>query len=107
VIQPEQIYADENIYNERLSLYKKTEIVARLPWHYLAAFDQYERSKEPNNNELVAISFPDELWYGVGNTSFHQDIQSIQIFGGIGQDGNGDGMANPNNPEDVLFTAAQ
>src|SRR5690625_6399065 len=64
LIHPEQMYADENIYNERLALYKKTEAISNLPWYYLAAFDQYERNKEQNNNELVAISFPDELWYG-------------------------------------------
>src|SRR5690625_3323633 len=107
LIHPEQMYADENIYNERLALYKKTEAISNLPWYYLAAFDQYERNKEQNNNELVAISFPDELWYGIGNYSFHRDIASIQLFGGIGQDGDGDGIANSNNPEDVLFTAAQ
>src|SRR5690625_2026106 len=107
MIYPEPTYAEENIYNERLALYKKTEAVASLPWYYLAAFDQYERSKEPNNNELIAISFQDELWFGIGNVSFLQDMQTIQLFGGIGMDGDGDGIANPNNPEDILFTAAQ
>src|SRR5699024_2792922 len=30
----------------------------------------------------------------------------IQLFNGIGQDGDGDGLADPTNPEDILMTAS-
>src|SRR5699024_8995913 len=41
------IQAEEtNMYEERLSLYKKTEAISNVPWYYLAAMDQYERNKQ-------------------------------------------------------------
>src|SRR5699024_7705224 len=30
----------------------------------------------------------------------------IGVFNGVGKDGNGDGKANPENPEDILYTMA-
>src|SRR5699024_2313002 len=65
------IQAEEtNMYEERLSLYKKTEAISNVPWYYLAAMDQYERNKQlksPDEESLISIRFPDELWYGIGN----------------------------------------
>ena len=98
---------DNNIYKERMALYKKIEATTLVPWYYLAAFDQYERNKEiqDDNEDVISIRFSNEEWYGPGNTN-NQAVHIINTFHGIGQDGNGDGLADPDNDEDVLLTAA-
>src|SRR5699024_11534471 len=54
----------------------------------------------------ISIRFPDELWYGIGNPN-NQTISIVQSFNGNGQDGNGNGKANPENDEDTLLAAAR
>lgn len=98
----------ESLNDERIALYKKTAAVTNIPWYYLAAFDQYERNINKNQSDsLIAISFPDEIWYGAGNITLDQQLETITFFNGIGQDGNGDGIANIDDPEDILFTASK
>ncbi len=100
---------EENKYPERLALYKKTEALSLVPWYYLAAMDQYERNidmEKSKEDPLISIKFPEELWYGPGNTHKIKNIQIIELFNGIGKDGNGDGEADPSNPEDILYTTA-
>lgn len=103
------INAQTSISDIRLAHYKKVATLTQLDWYYLAAIDQYERSinKEKSDDEIVSISIPFEQWFGLGNHIFDQTIHSIQLFNGIGQDGDGDGKADPNNPEDVLMTTAK
>lgn len=106
IFTPTIIYAEET-YNERLALYKKVETITNFPWYYLAAFDQYERNiLKEKTEELIAISFPEKIWYGVGNLDHDERIETITLFNGIGQDGDGDGKATLDNPEDILYTAA-
>src|SRR5699024_9359434 len=100
------VFAEE-IYDERLSLYKKVETMTNVPWYYLAAFDQYERNiQKDKQEELISISFPEEVWYGMGNIYSDEKIETITFFNGMGRDGNGDGKAKLNDPEDTLYTAA-
>src|SRR5690625_2057678 len=96
------------IYNERLALYKKTEALTQIPWYYIAAIDQYERNSQvdTSSEKVISISIPDELWFGIGNYSKIMDMHMIELFSGIGKDGDGDQKADPNNPEDILFTMA-
>lgn len=103
-----QVDADESIYKKRMALYKKTEALTQIPWYYIAAMDQYERNteKETDSEKVVSIAVPDELWYGLGNSTSVKDKALIEFFSGIGKDGNGDGKADPNNPEDILYTMA-
>jgi len=97
---------EENIYDKRMALYKKTEAITEVPWYYIAAVDQYERQiyKDIEEDQVISIRIPPEIWYGAGNTSM--DINSIGIFNGKGKDGNGDHRADPNNGEDALYTMA-
>src|SRR5699024_11954168 len=86
----------------------KTEALTQLPWYYLAAIDQYERHIKTNDTEkqLTSIDIPEEEWFGAGNQKHHKDERIIQNFNGIGRDGDGDLQADPNNPEDILYTIA-
>lgn len=105
---PINTLADDTIYQKRMSLYRKTEALTQIPWYYIAAIDQYERNKEKNTmtEQVVSISIPDKMWYGPGNSTNNNDPNTIAIFNGIGKDANGDGNADPKNPEDILFTMA-
>jgi len=101
--------SERNIFDERLALYKKTETVSQIPWYYFAAIDQYERNTKTNqtNEDLISIIFSPEEWFGIGNKDQLQTEEMIALFNGIGQDGNGDLKADPDDPEDVLYTMAQ
>lgn len=100
----------EDLYEQRMALYKKTETLTQIPWYYIAAIDQYERQtlekKEGERDPVISIQFPEELWFGPGNSAMIMDEKIIRFFDGLGKDGNGDQQANPNNDEDVLFTMA-
>ncbi|SFD94735.1 Peptidase family M23 [Lentibacillus persicus] len=109
LINPVQAENDEQeLHKKRMALYKKTETVTQIPWYYIAAIDQYERnsSEEDKDDQLVSISIQDEIWYGIGNSSMIKDESIIEFFQGKGKDGNGDNKADPENPEDVLYTMA-
>lgn len=103
---------DEEEKELRMNYYMQYEQLLT-PWYYLAAVDQYERNIQavrqdiPKRQSVVAIQFSDEYWSGATNplakdTSPH----SIAFFGGMGLDGDGDGMANSADDDDVLFTMA-
>lgn len=103
----------EEIYQKRLELYKYINQVTNIPWNYLAAVDQYERNIRavrrdlPKATGLTGIYFPSEVWSGPYNPN-QEDTNplSIQLFEGIGLDGNGDGKADPTDDIDSLFTFA-
>lgn len=101
-------------YEKRMELYKNIETVTNIPWYYIAAVDQYERNIREVRKDLpkpegnTGIYFSPEKWSGMTNPNPEdQNPFSIQIFGGMGVDANGDGKANPKDDEDVLFTFAQ
>lgn len=97
---------EESIYDKRMALFKKTEALTQIPWYYFAAMDNYERnimdSDEPE--KVISINIPPELWYGIGNTTKNKHVDIIEMFSGKGKDGNGDKKADPENPEDILYT---
>jgi peptidoglycan LD-endopeptidase LytH len=103
----------QKIYEERMLLYKNVETVTQIPWYYFAAIDQYERSLRrsrkdlPKAEGLIGIYFKPEVWSGALNPITEDTSPlSISIFGGLGLDGNSDGIADRNNDEDVLYTMA-
>ena len=84
-----------------------------VPWYYLAAIDQYERNIQlvrsdiPKRDSVIAIQFSKEYWDGpLNSTDGNLPAPDINYFGGMGLDGNGDGMADRNNDEDILYTMA-
>ncbi|WP_284141667.1 MULTISPECIES: M23 family metallopeptidase [unclassified Virgibacillus] len=96
-----------DIYEQRMAVYKKTEALTQVPWYYLAAIDQYERQiQKDKDDHIVSISIPEEIWYGLGNSTLSKDTIIIDLFNGQGKDGNGDGKADAEDPEDILYTIA-
>lgn len=103
----------QTIYAKRLELYKEVEAATNIPWYYMAAVDQYERSLRqsrrdlPKAEGLTGIYYKPEEWVGPLNPN-HEDENpmSIKYFNGFGIDGNGDGKASLKDDEDVLFAFA-
>jgi murein DD-endopeptidase MepM/ murein hydrolase activator NlpD len=97
---------------ERMELFQRVASVTGISWSMLAAIDQYEYtihqfkkkgSSEPQ--ELISIRFPEMSWAGMMNPDHgDKNLKSIRFFGGIGQDGSSDGLADENNSEDRLVT---
>jgi len=112
VTSPGKISAEENedtVYEERMALFKKTEALTQIPWYYFAAIENYERNinKEEDEEEVINIEFEPEVWFGPGNISMLTEEHVITMHNGIGRDGTGNGHADPDDPEDVLYTMAQ
>ncbi|WP_197046567.1 M23 family metallopeptidase [Oceanobacillus salinisoli] len=96
----------ESIYDKRMALFKKTEALTQIPWYYLAAIDNFERNTQDSSEpeKVISIDIPSEIWFGIGNASEYQGVEIIEMFDGKGKDGNGDGKADPEDAEDILFT---
>ncbi|MFT8311284.1 MAG: M23 family metallopeptidase [Sporolactobacillus sp.] len=99
---------------ERKALYLKTALLTDVPWNVLAGCDQYARNinalrlEKKNKNELISITFPKRVWAGLLNPDLNdENPKTIALFGGVGKDGNGDGHASLESPEDRLYTFAE
>ncbi|WP_349408383.1 M23 family metallopeptidase [Pseudalkalibacillus sp. SCS-8] len=97
----------------RYALYHKMEALTSIPWYYLAAIDQYERSirraqkDRPEEEGLIGIYYSPLQWVGPLNPNLDdKNANTISLFGGVGLDGNNDGIADRNNDEDILYTFA-
>lgn len=109
------VYAvEKSVYEKRMELYKQVEAATLIPWYYLAAIDQYERNVRMTRNDLpdpegiTGIYFRNEEWVGLLNPNLtDENPKSIQFFGGIGFDGNGDEKASLKDDEDVIHAFAQ
>ncbi|MFC7394310.1 M23 family metallopeptidase [Scopulibacillus cellulosilyticus] len=100
--------------DDRKALYLKTAAVTDVPWYLLAAVDQYERSVRnirrdlPDAEGIIGLYFEPQQWTGPLNLNKKdKNILDITLFDGLGKDGNGDGLADINNPEDVLYAMAE
>ncbi|OLN23143.1 peptidase M23 [Domibacillus antri] len=112
VVSAKEQPSREERLEARMSYYLKYESLT-LPWFYLAAVDQFERNIQqvrpdiPEKDGVMAIQFPDEKWTGMLNPNKKDTSpESILFFGGLGRDGNQDGLADPNDDDDVLYTMA-
>lgn len=100
--------AQPEVYEQRLSLYKKYEGISLIPWYYLAAIDQYERNIHPTCAKqwpVISICMDERTWVGPLNPNEKDENPlSISFFNGIGVDGNGDGKASIQDDEDRLYS---
>lgn len=104
---------DEEQFKKRYELYKQVEATTMIPWYYIAAVDQYERSVRlarkdlPKPDGLTGIHFTQEQWSGqINPTKDDTNPFTINLFNGMGVDGNGDGKAVRTNEKDVLYAFA-
>nr|WP_226677211.1 M23 family metallopeptidase [Rossellomorea aquimaris] len=114
MISPTQGFAaekltDEQIYTKRMELFQKSEALTHIPWYYLAAIDQYERSlrfarkDREKPSSYISIYMEPEKWIGPLNPrSDDENPETIALFNGIGRDGDLDGKASLKNDEDIL-----
>ncbi|MBE1444372.1 M23 family metallopeptidase [Paenibacillus sp. OAS669] len=101
------------VFADRKDLFDKMSAVTGIPWYYLAAIDQYERTinlarKRPHSSSgLIGIHFTELQWCGMMNPD-HEDTNegTIALFNGIGRDGSGDGKADRKNDQDLLYSMA-
>lgn len=111
--ETKELTYDERI-EQRMDLYQKIETVTNVPWYYLAAADSFDRGLRRARNDLakevglIAIFYTPQQWTGPLNPDLEDtNPLSISMFGGAGLDGDGDGLADPTNDEDVLYTFAR
>lgn len=98
----------------RRSLYEEIGLLTKIPWYWLAAIDQYERTITPRkehkpemNHKLIGIRIKKPIWAGPLNPDANDtDPATIALFGGIGKDATADGIADPRNDRDALYTMA-
>ena len=102
---------DEEIHTKRMELFQKSEALTQIPWYYLAAIDQYERSlrfarkDRDKPSSLISIYMEPERWVGPLNPNAEDDNpETIALFSGIGRDGDLDGKASLKSDEDILAT---
>jgi len=102
--------SNEEIYTQRMEMYNLYNHFY-VPWYYIAAVDQYERNIQevrsdiPKRKGIIAIQFSNDFWVGELNPNKEDTFPiSIQYFGGMGKDGNGDGSVDLEQDEDVLLS---
>ncbi|MNQ78904.1 L-Ala--D-Glu endopeptidase precursor [compost metagenome] len=98
---------------ERKELFERISLLSGIPWTYLAAVDQYEktmnavRKRKTVHLGMTNIEFSESAWVGVLNPDPQDtNLKSVAFFHGLGRDGSGDGMADRTNDLDVLATMA-
>lgn len=87
--------------------FKNAAARTKVPWFYIAAVYQYESRlnwKTRSNPGQTNFQFAPDKWCGSLNPN-QQDRHegTIRLYGGIGRDGNRDGIADPQSDDDVLF----
>lgn len=100
----------EQIFENRMELYHQLSLAHQLPWQWIAAIDQYERTltrakpkARPQLGQLTGIYIDEKKWSGVLNPDANDTgIASITYFNGLGKDGDGDHRADRNNDVDLL-----
>ena len=106
----------ENPILAREQLFRQIEALYQIPWYFLGAIDQYERNvrnarrdlPDAAQDEPIAIRYPDKQWVGPLNPNLtDKNPYSIQLFGGLGVDGNDDGRANPDDGMDALMSTVR
>lgn len=103
---------ENDIFSSRKELYDRISAVTQIPWYRLAAIDQYERTltrvhpKDRKHDErIIGIFVPPTAWTGPLNPNQEDTFPAtIEMYSGLGRDGDGDGKADPNNNMDLLFS---
>lgn len=112
--EKKQLSAEE-LFAARFELYNSLSVITELPWQWIAAIDQYERTlskakpkARPQLGDLTGIFVDERKWSGPLNPdTADEQPASIAVFNGIGRDGDGDGLASRSNDIDLLSSVLQ
>lgn len=110
IFDPTPTIADPSTTKDKKQLFETMETITQIPWYYLAAVDQFEHNIHQNKEttekkQLISIQIPPQWWAGAINPNPKDTSpETIQLFQGIGLDGNGDQKADPTNDLDVLYS---
>lgn len=104
--------AEPDELTARRSLYDKLNVLTNIPWYWIAAIDQYERSMSkakpkarPMLGSTVGVFIDQERWAGPLNPDLEDSSPvSIRWFNGIGRDGDGNGHAERTSDVDLLYS---
>lgn len=103
------INASENETEMRMYIYQEYALETDIPWYIIGAIDQFERNTKnyrsycPKESEVVSLCFDTKLWSGWLNPIEEDtNLYRINLFHGFGKDGDGDGLADRNNPKDKM-----
>jgi len=97
---------------KRMTLYEEFSYASGIPWYEIAAIDQYERNiatfREGPASELsydiISIRIEPDVWSGsVAPLIYERDPVKIDLFSGMGRDGDGDKIADIHNEQDVMY----
>ncbi len=111
-VKEQAALAEPDLLQARKSLYDKLSLVTEVPWFWIAAIDQYERSMSkvkpkvrPMLGSTVGVFIDQERWAGPLNPNSEDSIPfSIRWFNGIGRDGDGNGQAERSSDVDLLYS---
>lgn len=114
-VHAEEKKSAAEILQARLELYNSLSVMTELPWQWIAAIDQYERTLSkakpkvrPQLGQLSGIFVDEHKWAGMLNPDAEDHMPaSIAFFQGIGRDGDGDGIASRSNDFDLLNSVLQ
>ena len=104
---------DSNNILARMQIYEDFAYASGVAWYEIAAIDQYERNiatfREEPANELsyptISIRFAPDIWSGIIAPVDYEDCPiRIRLYGGIGLDGDSDGIADIHNEQDVMYS---
>lgn len=102
--------AERGPQEDPTSKFKKAAAKTQVPWYYIAAIYQYEsnlKRKKTRQPGESAAQIPADVWCGRLNPNQEDRCEgTIRVYGGIGRDGDKDGIADPQNESDVLFALA-
>ena len=99
--------------NVRMQVYEDFAYASGVPWYEIAAIDQYERNiatfrDDPESQlsyDRISMRFPPAVFSGPeAPLSYETCPVRIGLFGGIGRDGDGDGVVDIHNEQDVMYT---
>lgn len=102
--------------DSRMKIYKDFSYASGVPWYEIAAIDQYERNiasfkeglESSLNYESISIKIAPDVWSGtVAPIAYESCPIKIDLFTGIGRDGDGDGLADIHNEQDVMYTIVE
>jgi peptidoglycan LD-endopeptidase LytH len=110
-VLPAHVRAEETkqTHDALLMIYRRVSKITNIPWFYLASVNQYETAlhwkKKKHIPGETGIIWKPEVWCGILNPNqADRNAGTICLYGGIGRDGSGDGIADPKNALDSIYT---